>query len=117
MAHHLWGTSWLESLASNRDAVAESRVAAIDELADKRFISRKPLIPLLWIEQPFDVRHEAALMFLKGVRRRVRKNGAQLLALVTRRTTYSRRTPFAGREQLHRSALGEEQKRLPRPIE
>jgi hypothetical protein len=63
--HRLWGTSWLESLARDRDAFAESRVAAIDELADKRFISRKPLVPLLWIEQPFDVRHEAALMFLK----------------------------------------------------
>lgn len=63
--HRLWGTSWLESLARNRDAFAESRVTAIDELADKEFISRKPLIPLLWIEQPFDVRHEAVLMFLK----------------------------------------------------
>jgi hypothetical protein len=64
-SHRIWGTSWLEKLARDRYAFAESRAAAIDELANKSFVNRRRLVPLLWIEEPFVVRHEAALMFRK----------------------------------------------------
>lgn len=52
--------AWLERLAVQRDATADSRVAAITALGGKASLNRAVLSPLLRIDQPFVVRHTAA---------------------------------------------------------
>lgn len=58
------GTDLLERLARDRDADAYARVAAIKELSDHRFANPRPLVPLLWVDVPYVVRHETAQFFL-----------------------------------------------------
>jgi hypothetical protein len=55
--------AWLERLAQNRNVVADSRVAAISALGKRHSIDSETLAPLLWIEQPFVVRHATAGVF------------------------------------------------------
>ena len=53
----------LEALALDPSAFADARVAAISALGQRRFLDSDPLTPLLWIQQPFTVRHAAAGLF------------------------------------------------------
>ncbi len=55
--HSVEGTSWLEKLAQDRSAIADSRSQAIAALGKRRFLNTKLLAQLLWIDQPFVVRH------------------------------------------------------------
>jgi len=61
--HSSEGTSWLEKLAQDRSAAAESRSQAIAELGKRRFLNTELLAQLLWIDQPFVVRHATAEVF------------------------------------------------------
>lgn len=51
---------WLERLAQDQNAAADSRTAAIAALASKPSLNRAALSTLLYIDQPFVVRHAAA---------------------------------------------------------
>lgn len=53
-------TERLVRLAQERNVSPDSRIAAIKTLEGKPFFDRDTLRPLLWIGQPFDVRHAAA---------------------------------------------------------
>ena len=57
------GTTWLERLARDRDADAYAPVAAIDQLTGSCSLNSRGLVPLLWIDVPFVVRHESAHLF------------------------------------------------------
>jgi len=61
--HSSEGTSWLEKLAQDRNATADSRSLAIAELGKRRFLNTELLAQLLWIDQPFVVRHATAEVF------------------------------------------------------
>jgi len=61
--HSAEGTSWLEKLAEDRSAAADSRSQAIAELGQHRFLNTELLAQLLWIDQPFVVRHATAEVF------------------------------------------------------
>lgn len=67
MSHQTFSqsTEWLEKLAEDRNADPYARVAAIEELMDKRSATKRRIVPLLWIQVPYVVRHEAALWFKK----------------------------------------------------
>ncbi len=56
-------TALLERLAKAPHAFAESRVAAIRALGAKRFLDSEALTPLLWIDQPFIIRHATVEVF------------------------------------------------------
>jgi hypothetical protein len=63
-SHHSFeGTSWLEKLAQDRSASADSRSQAIAALGKRRFLNTDLLDQLLWIDQPFLVRHAAVEVF------------------------------------------------------
>lgn len=51
---------WLEKLAQDWNATSDSRTAAIAALASKPSLNRAALSTLLYIDQPFVVRHAAA---------------------------------------------------------
>jgi hypothetical protein len=55
--------AWLERLAQSRVVDAETRVAAIGALGKRHSVDSEVLSPLLWIEQPFVVRHATAGVF------------------------------------------------------
>jgi hypothetical protein len=61
--HSSEGTSWLEKLAEDRIASADSRSRAIAALGKRRFPNTELLARLLWIDHPFVVRHAAAEVF------------------------------------------------------
>jgi hypothetical protein len=54
---------WLEKLAHDRNTFTEYRVAAINALRGQSRLDSDVLAALLWIEQPFDVRHAVASTF------------------------------------------------------
>jgi hypothetical protein len=54
---------WLQELAQDRNATADSRVEAINALAKKNALDSKSLGLLLAIDQPLAVRHAVALAF------------------------------------------------------
>src|SRR6267142_2641244 len=56
---------WLEKLAQDRNTFAEYRVAAINALSSRPTLHSEVLATLLWIEQPFDVRHAVVNAFNK----------------------------------------------------
>jgi hypothetical protein len=58
------GTEWLERLARDKYADAYARVEAIKRLSENHSASPRPLVPLLWIEVPYVVRHETARFFV-----------------------------------------------------
>lgn len=59
----LMSVNWLQELAQDQNATADSRVEAINTLAQKNALDSKGLSLLLWIDQPLAVRHAVALAF------------------------------------------------------
>jgi hypothetical protein len=59
--HFSKGTELLERIAQDQSIFAETRVMAINALARKRLPNKQVLAGLLWIGQPFVVRHAAAV--------------------------------------------------------
>ena len=59
----LMSVAWLQTLAQDPDATADSRVEAINALAQKNALDSTSLSALLWIDQPLAVRHAIALGF------------------------------------------------------
>jgi hypothetical protein len=59
----LTSLDWLRELAQDPHATADSRVEAINILAEKNALNSSNLDLLLWIDQPLDVRHATALAF------------------------------------------------------
>lgn len=53
----------IEKLAQDRNAFADGRLEAISILGEKDPIESKTLTPLLWIDQPFAIRHATAKIF------------------------------------------------------
>src|SRR5579864_4000343 len=61
--HSSQARRWLLRLAQNKGATTDSRVAALHELDQTYPLDSEALAVLLWIEQPFEVRHAAAEVF------------------------------------------------------
>jgi hypothetical protein len=59
----LTSVNWLQELAQDQNATADSRVEAINTLAQKNALDSRSLSLLLWIDQPLAVRHAVALAF------------------------------------------------------
>jgi hypothetical protein len=57
--------AWLEKLAQDRNTFTEYRVAAIKALNSQPTLDSDALAILLWIDQPFDVRHSVVDAFLQ----------------------------------------------------
>ena len=64
--HHSSEASlWLAKLAQDRHTDAELRVEALSKLAARRSVDETTVAPLLWIDQPFVVRHAAVDLFME----------------------------------------------------
>jgi hypothetical protein len=61
--HSSDATEWLETLAEDRNAFAESRAEAVTALGERHLSDSGVIARFLWIEQPFVVRHAAANVF------------------------------------------------------
>ena len=63
--HSSEASLWLAKLAQDRHADAQLRVDALSKLAARRSIDETTVAPLLWIDQPFVVRHAAVDLFME----------------------------------------------------
>ena len=61
--HSAAAMRWLESLAQAPQAFSDSRVEAISAIGRADRLDSEALAPLLWIEQPFVVRHATTQVF------------------------------------------------------